>query len=391
MLRFVFGLLLALATCVRADDLVLFNAFGDAPLAGVLAEFESQSGIAVREVIQPDADLNAWLGGYAALQRPPEVVLLPQDFVFQHIDLAFSDVDPRWVRSRVAAETWDLMRVNDRLPGAPIGIGDHLMLLYNRELVTQPAQSFGELIEQKAAFAEMGLDTIGWKYDEMYWFVPFLAAFGGWPVMNGRPSLDTAAMTAALVAYQRVGHALLNPACDIDCSLERFAAGRLPYLIIGDWELRSLRSALGSDLRLAPLPSVDGHPLQSMYSLHVLAFPGDSLNGPKREQLLALLTFLQGPTVQFWLWKKHALLPVDVTARDHVLQSMGDHRQSSAYLMRKARPMPVGETLSATWPAMHAGFIEFESGRLSAAQAATLMQERAEAELAARLEGAPPD
>ena len=95
----------------------------------------------------------------------------------------------------VAAITQD-----GRTWGVPVTNGNHLMLFYNKRLSPRPPRTTDELFAFCAGRApKLGLGhCLAFHLGEPYWLVPWLGAFGGWPMAGRAPTLDTPAMRQAV-------------------------------------------------------------------------------------------------------------------------------------------------------------------------------------------------
>jgi len=210
----------------------------------------------------------------------------------------------------------------------------------------------------------------------MYWFSPFIGAFGGALIDDGEITLNTQAMVDALTYYKSLKQDGLTEArSSYQNTSNEFAQGRLAYTINGDWSLKKYHKMLGDDLGIAILPAIStNQPLIPFYSTHSLAFPNDSLNGPKRQHLLKLMKFLQSPEVQKSIWETLGVMPVESSAFDELNRSSSGVQKQMQGALKYAQPMPSDSAMSIIWSVMRKGFIRHQADVLSAERAAALMQ-----------------
>ena len=92
-----------------------------------------------------------------------------------------------------------LIKVEGKLWQLADKLGNHLMLVYNKDLVPIPPKTDTELIAmgKKLTIDKNGdgrADQYGlvWNYTEPYFFIPFLTGYGGWVLDSlNKPSLNT--------------------------------------------------------------------------------------------------------------------------------------------------------------------------------------------------------
>ncbi|WP_374603028.1 extracellular solute-binding protein [Niveibacterium sp.] len=377
--------LLALAAAVplyAAPKLVFWNSQQNAELlAAITADFSKTSGIKVETNWLNQADLRGSLLRHATDGDLPDVVLVPTDFLALDKELKYSDVPPVGKSSDLVPNAAGSGLFEGRNLGAPMFWGNHLMLFYNRSLVSKPARTLAEMTQQLPALQAKGVKALGTNFGAMYWMVPFYGAYGGWPVdAKGGITLDTPAMAKTLDTYfGLVTRGLTLKECRTDCALDRFMAGEFAYAINGDWAMRELQDALGDKLGVTVLPQVEpGKNLVPMYSGYVLAFPGLSLKGPKRDALLKFMRYMQSAEVQRRWFDETRRLPVNATVYRDVLAKADDNLKASLNQLKLARAMPNDRGMAFAWEGLAKGFSAMYQGRVSATEAAKLMQQHAE-------------
>lgn len=148
-----------------------------------------------------------------------------------------------------------------KLWGLPDNFGGHLMLIYNKALVSEPPASTDGWITQLRALTAADADQYGLVYPnrESYWLIPWLTGFGSWPLdAQGRVALDTAEMIEALwFAYdlQHLHGVMPAEPPSYETAFALFSQGRAAYIIDGAWNLDRYQG-LGIELGVAPLPKV---------------------------------------------------------------------------------------------------------------------------------------
>nr|WP_283247850.1 extracellular solute-binding protein [Pseudoalteromonas sp. BDTF-M6] len=275
-------------------------------------------------------------------------------------------------------------RMQGRQLGIPIVAGNHLVLYYNKALVSEPATSWQQLLQY---YQHQGTAPIGWSFMEMFWFVPFVTAFGEPPVVADQPNLNTKAMRQALSYVWRLAEqGVVDPGCDYSCSEQRFMAAKLPYSINGIWAYDNYRQHLGEQLGVAALPRLAGNTMKPYSTAFVLAFPEQSLYGEKRAQLEQLAALLQHPDVQTQLWQRHVGIPVHQQVQQHILANADADSQVFFDTLAHSEPMPNSPNMMIIWEVMLKGYTRFGAKAMNAQQASEFMQHLAERSIAARNE-----
>ncbi len=107
-------------------------------------------------------------------------IIKPVDDVFDPEFLAGFVRPPGLESVELDGQTWG---------GVPISVGNHLMLLYNKNLLPEAPQTSDEMIkiaqELTVDYDSDGMpDQYGLVYNlnEPFFFAPWLGGFGGWPL-----------------------------------------------------------------------------------------------------------------------------------------------------------------------------------------------------------------
>ncbi|MCX9154966.1 extracellular solute-binding protein [Niveibacterium sp. 24ML] len=365
-----------------AQTLVFWNSQQNGELlADVAAGFTKSAGIKIETNWLNQADLRSSLLRHATDGDLPDVALVPADFLALDKELKYSVVPAAGKDGTLVPNAASSGLFEGRNLGAPLFWGNHLMLYYNRSLVSKPARTWAEMAAQARQLQARNIRALGMQFGEMFWLVPFYGAYGGWPVdAKGAVTLDTPAMAKALTTYFGLASGGLTlKECRNDCALDRFAAGEFAYSINGDWAMRELRDALGDKLGVATLPQLDGGKnLVPMYSGYVLVFPGQSLKGPKRDALLKFIRYMQSEPVQRRWFNETSHLPVNANVYRDVLARADDNLKASLNQLKQARAMPNDRGMAFAWEGMAKGFSSMYQGRVTATEAARIMQQHAD-------------
>lgn len=312
----------------------------------------------------------------------PDLVVIPSDFLGLHKMMNLSAIPDDWYTEKLSYKVRSTIKLDDKYWGIPLIQGNFLLLYYNKKYVAQPATDFNDIILAKKQFLAKKVMPIGWNYNDMYYFIPFLSAFNGWPIVNGEITLNTPAMIKALKYYRSLAdQGIIDRNCDYRCAQADFIKGKSAYSINGDWAYHDLKTMLGNNLGVAVLPKVDGKIMHSMASTFVLAIPSNSLKSEENKQLVKqFVEFVQQPSNQQAVYEKTRLLPISMTYyRQLKAKAQGDNLVMF-HQMALTKIMPSTLEMAISWQAIAIGFQRYQAGA-TAAYAAAHMQKMAQEQL----------
>ena len=375
--------LLCSAEAAQAGIVFWHQEIGDREfVAKILKDFQDQSGIAVEATLIATDHYKSTLIKQVQRGALPDVIFCPGDYVSMAEQLKLSQLPNALKVKDISSDVWVTTTSSGKLYGLPVILGNHLMLFYNKSLVKSAPTSWSQFAQGRKT---QDPPVIGWNFSEMYWFAPFIQAYGSGIVKDAAPNLNTPAMVQALKTYKKFAdEGLVDRRCSYDCASKDFYDGKYPYAIDGDWALSLARQKLGKNLGLAKLPSLDGHEMPAMYSTMGLLFPGKSLAGPTREQIIKLARFLVSDSVQGDIWRLVHRIPVLNSARKQFENQANQDDKVILGALAAAKAMPSDPAVAYSWEAMRRGFLRYLGGRDSAEDIARYMQVTAEAELANR-------
>jgi len=340
-----------------------------------LKQFELESGYKVNLVFVNVNDLKQILIKGSFNNSLPDVVLAPSDFVSLAPIIKLSKLPSSLLSPDLAANALSSMQYQGDYYGAPVISGNHLMLFYNKKYVQHPAENWAELKAQAPELRAQGIEPIGWNYQEMYWFSSFATTFGGAPLTDGNPSLNSKPYTDALVFYKELADTgLIKPTCSYDCAQKDFQEELFAYAINGDWALADFERHLGDDLGISVIPAIGDKPFRPLFSTVGLMFPGNSLQGEKAKPLAALTLFLQSRRFQDTLFEKQRFLPVNQLSFKQVEAAADSNIKMLLKQLAQAVPMQPDPIMANAWIGMRKGFERYMAGISSAEEATEYMQ-----------------
>jgi maltose-binding protein MalE len=350
-------------------------------------------GIGVEQVYKETEELRSGFIIAAIAGQGPELVYGPSDMVGpfevmgiiqpleQYLDTSYL---AHFTPQGLTYYKGHLYQVADKL-------GNHLTLVYNKDLVSNPPGTDEALIALGRKLTQDlngdgKVDRYGltWNYTEPFFFIPFLTGFGGWVMTDdGVPTLDTQAMVDGLRFIQdlRDTYGIVPGEADYNIADILFKDAKSAMIINGDWSWAGYEKA-GIRIGVAPLPRI----LRTgLYCAPMVSPKGFSMNvnvpEEKRPIVLKLLKFLMEPRLQLETVQALKTMPTRLEALRSPIVENDEILKNSAIQIRQGRPMPVVPELRAIWDSMRPGYQAVLGGALSPEQAARQMQEMALAKI----------
>lgn len=268
-------------------------------------------------------------------------------------------------------------------------IGNQLMLIYNRQAVSAPPRTLGELIEIGGNLTlrhdgKTERYALTWNYAEPYFFIPFLTGFGGWIMDDaGNPTLDTPEMRRALqfVLDLRDKHGLIPRYEDYNTANLMYLRQRAAMIINGPWSWAEYGIPERSMLAVLPVNEATGLRCRPVLSAKGYAL---NINTPpeKYAAVRRVIGYLTGEEIQMKMASRLFTTPTLKSAlvrpefRDNpVLQLALEQAQHSI-------PMPVNPRLRHIWDAIRDPYRRVFTSGLTPEKAARAMQREAERRIA---------
>lgn len=365
------------AVFAAEDRLRIFYCYEQEVLGKILQEFGVASQLIVEAEFKSQVDLKPALISIEDSTKYPDAIIMPADHVGIHAYVNYSDIEPSLFKTKLGERVLLSALSDGKLYGVPLIQGNHLMLFYNKRLVKEPAKDWQTIILQKVALDAKGISTIAWNYKEPYYFLPFLGAFGGWPLQQGKVVLNTPEMVAALDFYHQLKK-VRREDCDSGCARRLFKENKLAYMISGVWDGIHFYQALGDDVGLTAIPMAEDKKMVSPFSTHLIAFPNNNLHGSKRDQLIRLVDYLQSPEVQRKLWEQAGAIPVESSAFDYAQTHAQGYLRQALLLMADTKAVPADQSMSLLWDAISKGMARRREGVGDSEAAALYMQQLGE-------------
>lgn len=305
-------------------------------------------------------------------------VIQPMEALFDSAFLAQFLIEP------LPANTWQrdhLWQIADR-------VGNHLCLVYNKQLIDKPPQTMSELIEMGKQLTK---DTNGdgrpdryalaWNYTEPFFAIPFIGGYGGW-IFDGQnhPTLNIeATVKAAQFIYDLANvHKIIPRECDYEISNALFKDGLAAMIINGPWSFGTyLKDNI--PIGIARIPMIDETGLWPTPLVSPMGFSiNKNISGEKLKVTVELVKFLTSPQVQLKFTRLSGNIPSITTAYQDSLVTNNSLIQQAIDQLMVGRPMPVVTEMRWVFDAMRPGYQAIFTGGMTAQKAALNMQELAE-------------
>jgi arabinogalactan oligomer / maltooligosaccharide transport system substrate-binding protein len=262
---------------------------------------------------------------------------------------------------------------------APDINGNHLMLLYNKKLVTGSAPTTtDQLISTAKSLTDTSKNQYGLAFNEneAFWLMPWLGGFGGAVFdKNTKPTLNTQAMIDALAFERSLKTSGVAPAtADYAKADSLFSAGQAAFLINGDWSLSGYKKALGDNLGIAPLPMVTK---TGKWAAPYTASRGYSINASASgDKLAAAKLFLQFISQASENVKVAPLgnIPANAAAANDPTVKNDPLLGASAAALVHGVPQPIVPEMRAIYDAIKTPLADVMNGKQDPAAAAAVMQ-----------------
>ncbi|MDM8531346.1 extracellular solute-binding protein [Anaerolineales bacterium HSG25] len=284
----------------------------------------------------------------------------------------------QYVDSAVAA-----VKLDGKTWGVPASNGNHLMLLYNKDLVPEPPANTDELIAMAADLKGQDIIPLVFNQTEPFWMVPWLGGFGGSVFADDgvTPTLNTPEMAATLQFMHDIKFAeeLIPAESDYDGSDTLFKEGKAAMIINGDWSVGGYTDTLGDKLGIARIPQVSatGNWPAPYTAGTFFMFPAE-LSGAKLDTAKDFVSFVTNEENQVKMVEELNRLPALKVALDDPAVTENDLLKGSADQMVVGVPMPTVLEMRCNWDSMKPELLAILSDTKAPEDAAAAMQTAAD-------------
>jgi arabinogalactan oligomer/maltooligosaccharide transport system substrate-binding protein len=273
--------------------------------------------------------------------------------------------------------------VNGRLWGMPDNYGNHLMLIYNKQLVQTVPGDTASWVVQLKSLKDPARGQYGLVYDlkDPFWLLPWLGGFGGWLIDDaGHPTLATKAMVNALQFLQdlKMVHQVVPPDVNYDSAFQMFTSGKAAYIIDGAWNLDRYKGA-GVDIGVTALPKVSSTGLfPTPLTLGKYWFVSKNAKGPQLDAALKFMEFMTSATAQETWVTETGRLPSDRVAAASEVITQDPIEAGAVAQLDKGRGLESIPEMYCAWGATRDPLSAVMDGTMTPEMASQAMQVAAE-------------
>ena len=274
--------------------------------------------------------------------------------------------------------------MNDQTWAVPISSGNHLMLIYNKDLVAEPPTTTDELISMGQELTHDDQYGLVYNETEPFFIAPWWGGFGEsvFAADGVTPTLNTEAMVNTLQFLYDLKYTYkITPASmDYDTADTLFKEGKAAMLVNGDWSLGGYQEVLGDKLGVAPLPKVtatDTYPAAYTSGKYFM-LPKD-LAGAKLNAVIKFIEFATNEENQLNQLSTLSRLPGLKSVLSNEAISSDPILAGSSLAMSYGIPMPTVVEMRCVWDAIKPEQTLVFAGSETPTDAAAAMQAAAEA------------
>ncbi len=275
----------------------------------------------------------------------------------------------------------EAVKLEGKTWGIPLSAGNHLMLLYNKDLVPEPPADTDAMIALAKELTKG--DVVGFAYNmtEPFWLVPWLGGYGGQVFdETGKSTLNTEAMkkTLQLLYDLKNTHKITPQECDYNCADTLFKEGKAAMIINGDWSLSDYVTALGDKLGTAPIPKITGADWPKAYTSGIYFMFPKTLEGDKLEAAKKFVSFILSDEVQLGYVQSDKRLPAIAKLYTDKMLTDDPILKGSAEDLSHGAGMPPQAEMRCNWDAMKPQMQAVLAGTTTIDDAVVAMQEAAD-------------
>jgi len=264
----------------------------------------------------------------------------------------------------------------------PISSGNHLMLLYNKSMVSDVPQTTDELIETAQKLTTGDVYGLAYNLGEAFWLAPWLGGFGGSVFAEDgvTPNLDSPEMIATLEFMRSLTHDYKVTPMESDYATADtlFKEGKAAMIVNGDWSLGGYKETLGDNLGTAPLPKVSATGLwPAPYTSGKYFMIPEDLAPEKEDAVIGFIEYVTSKEKQYEQLETLNRLPALKSAMDHESITNDPVLSGSIAQLEKGTPMPSVLEMRAIWDAINPEQSAVMAGTEMPAEAAENMQNAA--------------
>ncbi|MEW6028392.1 MAG: extracellular solute-binding protein [Chloroflexota bacterium] len=358
----------------------------DVFIDGLIADFQAANPeITVERTHYENEALRDQFQTASLANAAPDVVRVPNDFAgpFSTLEIVapVSELFDDAFLGQFFDGALDPAVVGGTLWGVPDNYGNHLMLIYNKDLIAEPPATFEELITKAQELTTGDVQGFVYNLNEPFWGAGFYGAFGGWPLdENDVPQFNNQAFIDYLTFVAKLKTDGVVPAeCDYACADTLMKEGKAAMIINGDWSLGDYTTALGDKMGVAPVPSINGNPYTEMTAGKYFMVSNAVLDdAAKKDAVIKFITFMTSAEVQKQWLDEFKRLPSNKDVAQDPSISSDPILAGSMSALSNGRGMPAAAQMRCAWDAWRPNLEGVMAGTVTPADAAAAAQTSAD-------------
>ncbi len=341
------------------------------------------AGIEIVRTHYQTEDLRSQFQAASLAGVPPDLLLGPSDTAGLYAVSGFiMPLDGLFDFTRYNKPVVEAITLDGHQWGVPVSNGNHLMMFYNRKFVKSPPKTTDELFAYCAGPAkQLKLERcMAFDMGEPFWMMPWLGAFGGWPMDGKKPTLDTKPMRDTINFYLDLKYdkKYVPMECDYNCMDSLFKENKVAFIINGDWAISGYQKHFKKDFGLCIIPKLSTtglYPTPMVSGKYFMVSSG--VNAAKLPLLKRLLEFYTSRENQIKQYQVLTRLPALKAAGSAPEITSDEVSRISLDQILKGRPMPMATEMRAVWDSARNYLGLATTRKLDADTAARKMQENA--------------
>jgi arabinogalactan oligomer/maltooligosaccharide transport system substrate-binding protein len=285
---------------------------------------------------------------------PPDVLISPSDTAGLYAISGFlKPLNDIFDFHKFNKPVVEAITLEGKIWGVPISNGNHLMLFYNKKYVKNPPKNTQELFSFCSGLNKSKFDyCLAFDMGEPFWLMPWLGAYGGWPLDGRKPTLNTTAMKKTLEFYLdlKYNKKFVPPECDYNCMDSLFKEEKVPFIINGDWAISVYSNNFKNNLGISLIPMLSetkSWPTPMVSGKYFLI--SSAVSSEKMEILKDFIDFYTSYKNQIKQYKELKRLPALISASSAPEIANDEIAKNSMAQILKGRPMPMAMEMRAVW------------------------------------------
>ncbi|KGE18521.1 sugar ABC transporter substrate-binding protein [Paenibacillus wynnii] len=320
--------------------------------------------VKIEEVAPPDQVTKLTQDGPSGLAA--DVILIPHDNLGKAASASLLLPNDIFGEETKAANT-EASIIGSTFDGELYGYpraAETYALFYNKSLVKEAPKSFDDVLAFSKTFTDKSKNRYGimWEVGNLYFNYMFISSNGGYLFGENGTNKDDIGLNnegaiTGLKAFVKMKEALPIKSGDINADIKRslFNTGDVAMDITGPWELAGYKTALGENLGIAPIPTIEGKTAITFSGIKIFAVNAYS-QYPNAAKLYA--SFASNKEAQLLLNKTIGSVPTNNEAL--VDPQIADDPYVSAFAeqAKNSQPMPSIPEMGNVWSPVNAALPE---------------------------------